>query len=46
MNDSVWRIALTGEKEELDENPVPVSLCPPQIPTWNDIRCKRPQKIT
>jgi hypothetical protein len=23
-----------------------VSLCPPQIPTWNDIRCKRPQKIT
>jgi hypothetical protein len=48
MNDSVWRIhgiVLTGEKAELDKNHVPVSLCPPQIPTWNDFRCKRPQKI-
>jgi len=45
MNDSVWRvhgIVLTEEKEELDENPVPVSLCPPQIPTWKDFLCKRP----
>lgn len=47
MNVSVWRIHGLDwlGKEELDESPVPVLLCPPQIPTWNDVRCRRPQKI-